>query len=143
MQWSQLPRRKRQLYIGTAVVAVAFVFGLSLVNQNRQQVGANVDDVTTIPGLDSGFDVAGQSVVFKATGATGFDVISTDGGFEAYAPAEEEEAVLSLPLDITCVTVEVVGSTTGSATVALSDTADCGEGALKLENDGSVTIPTQ
>lgn len=138
MQWSQLPRRKKQLVLSTGVLVLALVFGLSVTNSNKQQVGADTSLTGGVPALDSNFAFT-KLIKFKTVDSAGAGkaayldafVLDTEEGLIGESEPNGE-ALLSLN-DTTCYAIRATdkdGAAEGAVVVAVGlDAASCGEGA--------------
>lgn len=137
MKWSNLPGRKKQLYVSVGVLAVAFLFSLSIVNGNRQQVGADTDPTSTDLSLDTNpFDTAQEVQLQITKGGTGvaadIDFANVATNEAGYIPTDPEgKAVIAADRD-SCTAVRAIEAEgTAETTVILqvgSPTTECEAG---------------
>lgn len=69
MNWSELPSRKKYLYLGLTVLIMAILIIIALSSRNKD-VGASSSD-SGAPALDSGFDQQSTGITFKTVDSTG------------------------------------------------------------------------
>lgn len=147
MKWSQLPRRKQQMYVGVAVVAAAALTIVGLANNSKKQVGADTPGATNLT-LDSAADLS--DLTFRVVNAAGtaqsgayLDLFSQSTE-EGYTNAADQDGAVSFAVPADCYVARATDADSAAeATVTVAfgvDAAECGADALATKAGETVTV---
>lgn len=149
MQWSAIPPRKKNLYIGLAVVAAAALAVVGTLNNSKRQVGA--DTVGSSLTVDS--EIGLNEVKFLVVDAANtpqagayLDIFSVTTE-EGYSTAVDQEGRTTVYLPSDCYAVKAsptAGGGEGAIVLAVDvNPATCGEGAVTAIKGETVNIITK